>query len=426
MLDQQSKVLLDRDYILRYLTAEAPWCESHGAQNDFLGMGCLYYALCYVCRARVAVCLGSGGGFVPRLMRQAQRDLRIEHKARTILVDANRPEGGWGAPAWLPEDSLFRREFGDIEVVLSTTCEAADRVFAAQRLSIDYLHIDADHSFESCLKDFETYRQFLRPGSVVTMHDTRLNGAGVRSVIDYLRTRRDCELIDFPDLGTGTALVRIHEGSGAVKPPRRSPSMQIGVSKRSHAPDIPPPRIGWKYLESEAFSTRNVLAAHFLRPCQFIIEIGGGRTSILPFLTSKPQALISIDPQGRDEELEEGEYRVLQLRARFQDIDWTIPKGCPYGLVMLGMELQDMSQSDYVQLYNLIDQAIVTVIEFPGSWEPSRSQFERIRTETHTRLRFQGKFDLSGNDFGNLANSWGPRTDREVYVLEPSCLAPAG
>ena len=50
---------------------EAAWKESHAATASFLGSGILYYSFTYMLKAKVAVCLGSGGGFVPRLMRQA-------------------------------------------------------------------------------------------------------------------------------------------------------------------------------------------------------------------------------------------------------------------------------------------------------------------------------------------------------------------
>lgn len=70
-------------------------------------MGLIYYGFVYAQQAEVAVCLRLGGGFVPRMMRQAQRDLGIADRARTILVDANRPQAGWGAPAWLDEQLVF-------------------------------------------------------------------------------------------------------------------------------------------------------------------------------------------------------------------------------------------------------------------------------------------------------------------------------
>ena len=83
-----STSLLNKDFIKSHLTAADPWCRTHGSENgsEFLGAGMLYYGLAYSLRARTCVCLGSGGGFVPRLMRQAQRDLEIEG-SRTFLVD---------------------------------------------------------------------------------------------------------------------------------------------------------------------------------------------------------------------------------------------------------------------------------------------------------------------------------------------------
>lgn len=420
MPDQIRRSLLDSDYIVNYLTAQAPWSEGHGAGGKYLGMGCLYYALVYILQARTAVCLGSGGGFVPRMMRQAQRDLAMADTARTILVDGNCPERGYGWPAWLPEDSFFRRQFADIEIVLKTTRDAAEQIFAPVRTSIDYLHIDADHSFECALEDFMLYRQFLHPGSLVTLHDTRLPGAGVRSVVDYLRARLDCDVVDLPDVGTGTAVVRIREGTQSIVPVRPLGGAIVTAEKRPDTPEMAPLSIGWKYLESEAFSSRNIIAAHFLRGCASVIEIGGGRSSIVPFLTGKHESVLIVDPYGREEEVDVEDCRVVRLRARFQDVEWSVPQGANYGMVILGLELQGMADSDYRQLFRLIDGASITVLEFPGSWEPSKRQFELIRANTQTCLRFQAKLDLAGNDFGDLSNSWGPRTDREIYILEPA------
>ena len=64
-----------------------------------------------------------------------------------------------------------------------------------------------------CLEDFKAYRPFLHKGSVITLHDTnsRCAGAGVKQVVDYLRTLSDCDIVDFPTLGEGTALVRIRD-----------------------------------------------------------------------------------------------------------------------------------------------------------------------------------------------------------------------
>src|SRR5437660_12068466 len=121
--------LLNKDLITELLTRDAAWEWSHGADGDYLGMGLLYYSLVYALKAKVAVCLGSGGGFVPRLMRQAQRDLGIAAVSRTILIDANKPEAGWGAPEWPAEDSFFRTHFPDVEIIIDTTRNAAENLF---------------------------------------------------------------------------------------------------------------------------------------------------------------------------------------------------------------------------------------------------------------------------------------------------------
>jgi len=173
-----SDTLINRDRISSYLKHDAPWADSHGGHGDFLGMGMVYYALTYALQSRVAVCLGSGGGFVPRLMRQAQRDLGIAGESTTILVDGNCADAGWGVPNWLAPDSFFRNHFPDVELVIERTSTAAFNWFLPRRLTIDYLHIDADHSFEGCLEDFRNYRAFLKEGSVVTLHDTNYPSAG--------------------------------------------------------------------------------------------------------------------------------------------------------------------------------------------------------------------------------------------------------
>jgi len=71
--------LIDRSFVAAQLTQEAPWCSSHGADNDFLGFGLVYYGLVYSLRAKIAVCglnphCGEGGEFgdeEPRIIEPA-------------------------------------------------------------------------------------------------------------------------------------------------------------------------------------------------------------------------------------------------------------------------------------------------------------------------------------------------------------------
>src|SRR5215210_6091512 len=126
--------LLNTHFAISELTGPDSWCASHGATpgSQELGAGMLYYALAYSLRAAVCVCLGSGGGFVPRMMRQAQRDLGLEG-SRTILVDADGDVADerklWGRPTWSAEGSWHRMAYPDIEVVLALTETAHRDVF---------------------------------------------------------------------------------------------------------------------------------------------------------------------------------------------------------------------------------------------------------------------------------------------------------
>jgi hypothetical protein len=421
--------LLDSRLIADLLTREAPWRESHGADGEYLGMGLLYYSLTYALRADVAVCLGSGGGFVPRLMRQAQRDLGIADESRTILVDGNVAEGGWGQPLWLDEDSFFRREYPDVEIVLQRTDEAAETLFAPQGIRVRYLHIDADHSLEGALGDFVRYRPFLEVGSIVTLHDTNLPGAGVKHVVEHLRGRADCDVIDFVEVGCGTAVVRITGDPQPLQTRRVSPDRRsaVRVRRKRGSPVFDPPITEWRYLRSEAFSLRQVLAAHFVRDCPTVVELGGWHTPIDRYLTGAHDSVVVVDPfihESVRTEATEPPRRVRHIRARFQDLSWRVVRPREYGLVLLGLEL-DLSDADERVLFQLVDEARVTVIEFPTSWEPSRRQYANLRANTHVEEVLRVALDLDGNDFGDLTNSWPPRVDRELHVLVPSTGASA-
>ena len=52
-----------------------PYRWTHGATDLTLGDGLLIYSIIHYMRAKTIVCLGSGGGFIPRIMTQARVDL---------------------------------------------------------------------------------------------------------------------------------------------------------------------------------------------------------------------------------------------------------------------------------------------------------------------------------------------------------------
>src|SRR6185295_8133269 len=103
-------------------------------------------------------------------------------------------------------------------------------------------------------------------------------------------------------IGVGTALVRI--GNKPVVPCCRSltttESNQINITRREDAPPLAPPQTEWKYLESEAFSMRYVIAGNFVDACRSVVEIGGARTPIDQFLKAAHDKVIVIDPFIRE------------------------------------------------------------------------------------------------------------------------------
>lgn len=186
--------LFNKEYIKQYLTNNHSFDEdgnmilepikyrwSHGATDLHLGDGLLVYSLIMFNRAKVCVCIGSGGGFIPRLMTQARMDLWSQEIfegnnqpewgdiGTTIIVDA--ANGIGGNTDWTKEDSFLRKHFNP-QIILETSERAYYDYFVRQDIKIDYLHIDGDHSYEGVKLDFELYSQIMSENGIITIHDT--------------------------------------------------------------------------------------------------------------------------------------------------------------------------------------------------------------------------------------------------------------
>ena len=194
----------------------------------------------------------------------------------------------------------------------------------------------------------------------------------------------------------------------------------LGVARKPAAPVLEPPATRWPYLESAAFRLRGAVAAHFVRRCPTVVEIGGGRTPMDGYLDDAVEVIV-VDPFLLDAErpLKHG-GRARHVRGRFQDIVWDVRRPGGFGLVMLGLELLDMSEEDFANLYALIDAAAVTVLEFAATFATPREQYGLIRANTSVKETVRFTYDLDGNDFGGGAEDW-PwpiHTEREFHILE--------
>ena len=178
-------MILDNEYIKKFITNNdtqpVPYRWTHGATDESLGDGILVYSIIQMMRCKICVCIGSGGGFIPRIMTQARIDL---HKQKifegnsdynwgdigtTYIVDAC---NGIGGPTDVDnEDSFFRKNFWP-RLIKSTSFDAYYDFFVRQDIKIDLLFIDGDHSYEAVKKDFDLYSQILTDKGIIIIHDT--------------------------------------------------------------------------------------------------------------------------------------------------------------------------------------------------------------------------------------------------------------
>jgi hypothetical protein len=143
-------------------------------------------------------------------MRLAQHDMGAED-AVTYLVDGIMPEAGCGSPevpgGWTDEDSPLAMHFRDVVILNCLTLEAARGFFRKNRVTIDYLHIDADHSLEAVLGDWQAYLPLLAREAVVSLHDT--GKPAVERALNAIREDHpEFQCLDLPDVGAGLAILR--------------------------------------------------------------------------------------------------------------------------------------------------------------------------------------------------------------------------
>jgi hypothetical protein len=210
--------LFNKEYTKQYLTNNHVIDENgnmvlepvkyrwtHGATDLHLGDGLMIYSLIQFIRAKICVCIGTGGGFIPRLMTRARMDLWEQGIFKgnnqpewgdigtTIIVDASNGVGGF--TDWTDENSFLRQHFSP-QIILETSDRAFYDYFVRQDIKIDYLHIDGDHSYEGVKKDFELYSTIMSENGIITIHDTDQNYHDTFLVPD--NQKKDFDTFDGP------------------------------------------------------------------------------------------------------------------------------------------------------------------------------------------------------------------------------------
>jgi len=172
--------ILNRGYIYDSITrnqdsGSVSYRWTHGANDTYMGSGIMYFSIPYFLKARTCVCLGSGGGYVPRLMVDCVHELNETNMygegktGEVYVVDAT--NGFNGEVDWSDEDSYLREKFNP-KFINSTTEDAFYNFFVKRDIKIDYLHIDADHTYAGCKLDFDLYSTIMNENGIISIHDT--------------------------------------------------------------------------------------------------------------------------------------------------------------------------------------------------------------------------------------------------------------
>jgi hypothetical protein len=178
-------MITNQHYIESFITTndgvDVPYRWTHGATVKHLGDGLLVYSIIQHMRAKVCVCIGSGGGFIPRIMTQARIDLwhqgifdgNVDMNwgdiGVTYVVDVCNGVGG--NTDLENENSFYRNKFHP-RFIKETSERAYYDFFVKQDIKIDFLFIDGDHSYEGVKLDFELYSKLLNENGVIVIHDT--------------------------------------------------------------------------------------------------------------------------------------------------------------------------------------------------------------------------------------------------------------
>ncbi len=178
-------MITNQDFIQKNITTNdgnpVPYLWTHGATEKHLGDGLIVYSIIQHMRFKNCVCIGSGGGYIPRILTQARIDL---HKqgifegnsdynwgdiGSTYVIDAC---NGIGGPNDLENENSFYRTHFYPRFIKETSENAFYNFFIRQDIKIDLLFIDGDHSYEGVKKDFELYSTILSDNGIIIIHDT--------------------------------------------------------------------------------------------------------------------------------------------------------------------------------------------------------------------------------------------------------------
>lgn len=172
------------------------------------------------------------------------------------------------------------------------------------------------------------------------------------------------------------------------------------------------------HLAAPILAARQAIAAHFLRECEHIVEIGGYTNPVTGYLTHHPRSVTSIDPKTppfEADELNGTPCRVRHIARKFQQETFDLDPHT-YGLVLLGYSLKPWGDNapDDDQLFRLADGARRVVIDHVLDFARAEAQLPRLLGRGTLREVHRIDMQFHDKDVGDE-----PFTNRRLLVLEP-------
>ncbi len=172
------------------------------------------------------------------------------------------------------------------------------------------------------------------------------------------------------------------------------------------------------HLSGEGTVVRQVMAAHFLKDCDHIVEIGGAGLPISRFLTHHPKSVRIIDPKiepFKSGSLNGKPSQVEFIRSKFQSVDLNL-KTHKYGLVLLGLSLKPFGLKNAIdpKLLEWVDNAKIVVIEHSVNLDRASFQLPEVIERGTLDVMVRIRMIIEDEQLRDAGFS-----EREFLVLQP-------
>ena len=188
-------------------------------------------------------------------------------------------------------------------------------------------------------------------------------------------------------------------------------------------------RLEHNFYEHDAFKSRYILAAHHLRHCKHIVEIGGYRTPISEFLRSRHESVTTIDPYIKPlaaDTLNGAPCTVRHLPMMFEDYRLKGHEDC---FLYIGLDYYDEhNRPNCGQLKEIVHGFQTVVVDYAARYPQGAACFQALELPSAFDRVASVLLEVEGNNWGDLSGSWLPTglTTRAFYALRHRNAAPLG